>query len=65
MTKDGNHVTDPKDKVDMFNDCFSSVFTKEDLTHTPSKPKAQINEVIDDTDFTVTGVLQLLQKLDV
>ena len=64
-TKDGSHITNPKDKANMFNNFFSSVFTHEDLTHIPSKPKLQVKEVLDDINFTVADVLQLLHKLNV
>ena len=63
--KDGSHITDPKEKANMFNNYFSSVFTHEDLTHIPAKPKRQVTEVLDDINFTVADVCQLLQKLKV
>jgi len=61
---DGNTITNNKDKAEVFNNFFSSVFTVEDLDHFPDLPaKARLSELTDIT-FTPSDVQKLLQNLN-
>jgi hypothetical protein len=63
-TEDGKEVTCDKDKVDMFNNFFSSVYTKEDLITMPAKLSVAVHKIWNEFEFSEKDVLQLLQKLN-
>ena len=55
-------LTSSKQKADILNEQFTSVFNKEDLSHPPQLPNSHIHGVSPIT-VRVRGVLKLLQGL--
>ena len=62
LRKDGLTYNSSKQKADILNDQFSSVFTKEDLSNPPKLPKRHIPS-LSQIKVTVRGVFKLLQGL--
>ena len=62
LRKDGLTYNSSKQKADILNDQFTSVFTKEDLSNPPKLPKRHI-PTLSQITVTVRGVFKLLQGL--
>ena len=62
LRKDGLTYNSSKQKADILNDQFTSVFTKEDLSNPPKLPKRHIPS-LSQIKVTVRGVFKLLQGL--
>ena len=60
----GNTYTDSKDKANLFADCFSSVFSHEDTSHTPELDGAPLPS-ISPLQIHVDGVYHLLQNINI
>ena len=63
-TETGKEVECDKDKADMFNNFFSSVYETEDVTSLPTQLEVTVNQRLDSVEFSQSDVLQLLKKLD-
>jgi len=61
---DGTEVTDNEEKAELFNKFFSSVFTREDLTHIPNLPPKTVHSILHDICFTESDIQDLLLKLN-
>ena len=61
--EDGSVLTSNKEKADVFNKFFSSVFTVEDLDHMPSPTPTSGQQLLTDIKFTVDDIEKLLLQL--
>ena len=63
--KDDNGMTinEDMDKANTFNNFFSSVFTREDMSHLPDLSSKLTQKDLDDVHFTSDDVLKLLLTL--
>ena len=55
---------DPKDKADILNRQYKSVFTKEDTSTTIPKPASNCFQSMPDINISEEGVLKLLLKIN-
>ncbi len=62
--EDGNLVTDDKEKADLMNRFFTSVFTDEDLTSMPNFDERDYDHPLTDFQITPDMVKKKLQKLN-
>ena len=60
---DGSVINKNLDKANAFNEFFSSVFTKEDITELPDLPNKGVKQQLTNVTFTCDDVLKLLQGL--
>jgi len=61
---DGHVLTTNRDKAELFNKFFSSVFTVEDTDHMPSVSTKPMLQSLCDITFTVSDIEKLLLKLN-
>ena len=59
----GNLTTESKDKADIFNEYFSSVFTPDDGREPHLPPKVPSESSIDSVSFTFDNVVKVLKGL--
>ena len=59
-----NYTTSEQEKVDILNDFFTSVFTKEDLSNLPNAPNLNHTAVLTDVEITEEAILEVIKSLD-
>jgi len=57
-------VTSDKDKAEMFNKYFSSVFFTEDMTRMPDKLEVPLSQVLENVEVSEDDILQLFLKIN-
>ena len=63
--KDGNQINGNKQKAELFNEFFSSVYTIEDTQNIPHSPKMEAEHLLHKVCIEETEVATILQKLQV
>ena len=61
---DNTMASSSKDKANVLNDFFSSVFTREDRSYIPDFPRASYNAPIADMSITIKDVRKKLDALN-
>ena len=64
LKADGNIITDSKEKANVFNSHFRSIFTNEPDEVLPDKGPSQ-HSLMEDITITTPGILTLLQNLNI
>ena len=63
--KDGVIITKDKEKANIPNSFFVSVFTKEDISNIPVLTERPVQSMLEDISFDVSKISKLLKKLKV
>ena len=63
-TPDGSYAITPKDKANVPNNYFSSVFTREDLENIPDVPNCSVTDILSIINITHDVVHEKLNKLN-
>jgi len=59
----GASISDDKQKAELFNDFFGTMYTLDDQQSMPDKPNLNVTQYLSNIEFVKTEVLNLLQKL--
>ena len=62
--EDGSLTATGKDKAEVLNTFFSSVFTREDTVNMPNTPGTKTDVILEDTDLTIDEVDKKLSRLN-
>ena len=63
IIRDGQVVSDDKDMAEIFNELFSSVFTREDTEQVPEPQEMYLRGELRETQVTVKKVKEKIKKL--
>ena len=64
LQNDGSLTTSDKDKANVLNSFFTSVFTREDMTNMPEQPEQHPVKEMDSIVFTLCDVAKKLERLN-
>ena len=62
--EDGSLTATDKDKAEVLNKFFSSIFTREDTVNMPNTPDTKTDVILEDTDLTIDEVDKKLSRLN-